>query len=516
MGQAFSHGDSHCERLVLKSFLDARSIPAGTTIDTDLAIIGGGPAGIALALALANTPIRMLMLESGGESFDDKTQALYAGRETGVSYLKLANSRLRYFGGSSNHWGGWCRPLDAIDFEQRNWLPHSGWPFARAELEPYFARAQSMCEAGPFIYDESEKWTQALGAPIPLGEGGVYTTYFQFSKQRDGFLPTHFGERYGDDLKHLPNLNVMLHANVTGLRLASNAQSLDHLDVATLQGNDFTVRPKYTVLAVGGIENARLLLASNDVMHSGIGNGNDLVGRFFADHPIPGGTATIVVFNGAIASYYQQPQPANGAYFRAALAPHDGFKNGHTVLCSLATIEGEVQLDGFGQAAVAATASALGVDATNMRALTVGCGMELAPDPDRRVKLTDDRDALGMPRLQLDMRISDSDFSRYRDTLTELGRQLLAARSGMIRINHKSRESWLSVMDWGNHHMGTTRMHSDPRQGVVDPNSQVYGVHNLYVAGSSIFPTYGASNPTLNLIATTLRLADHLKTVFGT
>jgi choline dehydrogenase-like flavoprotein len=158
----------------------------------------------------------------------------------------------------------------------------------------------------------------------------------------------------------------------------------------------------------------------------------------------------------------------------------------------------------------------MNIDAANMRAFTVGCGMELAPDPDRRLTLTNERDALGMPRLQLDMRISDSDFAHYRDTLKELGRQLMVAGSGMIRINHKSRESWLSVMDWGNHHMGTTRMHSDPRQGVVDPNSQVYGVPNLYVAGSSVFPTYGASNPTLNLIALTLRLAYHLKTAFRT
>jgi choline dehydrogenase-like flavoprotein len=500
----------------LKAFLDAHAIPAGTTIDTDLAIIGGGPTGIALALALAHTPIRVLMLESGGQDFDDKTQALYAGRETGVPYLKLENSRLRYLGGSSNHWGGWCRPLDAIDFEKRDWLPHSGWPFGRAELEPYFARAQAMCEAGPFIYDNPAKWTQSFGASIPLGEGGVYTTYMQFSKTRDSFLPTHFGERYADDLKHISNVNVMLHANVTGLRLASNAQSLDHLDVATLQGNRFKVKPKYTVLAVGGIENARLLLASNDVMRSGIGNGHDLVGRFFADHPIPGDTATIVLFNGAIASYYQQPQPAFGTIFRAALTPRDAFKNRHAVLCSLATIEGEVQLDGLGQAAVAATAAAMNIDAANMRAFTVGCGMELVPDPDRRLTLTNERDALGMPRLRLDMRISDSDFAHYRDTLKELGRQLMVAGSGMIRINHKSRESWLSVMDWGNHHMGTTRMHSDPRQGVVDPNSQVYGVPNLYVAGSSVFPTYGASNPTLNLIALTLRLADHLKTAFRT
>ncbi len=506
------------ERHVLRAFMDARSVPAGTTIETDLAIIGGGPSGISLALALADTPIRMLMIESGGMEFDAATQALYAGNETGIPYIKLDATRLRYLGGSSNHWGGWCRPLDVIDFEKRDWLPHSGWPFSRAALEPYFARAQSIVEAGPFIYDDPAKWTAALGAPIALGSGGTYTTYFQFSRnggyqQHDNFLPTHFGERYANDLKRIAHLDVMLHANVTGLRLAPNAASLSHLDVATLSGRRFTVKSKYAVLGLGGIENPRLLLASNDVMRNGVGNANDLVGRFFADHPIPGETATMVIFSGNIAPYYQLQRDAQGTNMRAAFAPLDAFKRERRILGSFATVENEIQLDGVGRAAVATVAGALGVDASGMRAYTLGCGMELAPDPDRRVKLTTARDSLGMPRLELDMRIADSDFAHYRETVKELGRQLLAARSGMIRLNRTTRKSWLSVMGWGNHHMGTTRMHDDPKRGVVDANAQVHGVHNLFVAGSSIFPTYGASNPTMNMIALTLRLADHLRTI---
>jgi choline dehydrogenase-like flavoprotein len=497
----------------LRAFRDARTVPAGTTVETDLVIIGGGPSGISLALALAGSPIRMIMLESGGLDFDAATQDLYAGQETGVPYIQLDATRLRYLGGSSNHWGGWCRPLDAIDFETREWVPDSGWPFSRKVIEPYFARAQSIVEAGPFIYDSPETWTAALGAPIALGEGGTYTTYFQFSKQRDSILPTHFGERYAGDLKEITNLDVFLHANVTGLRLASDAASLDHLDVATLSGTHFTVKAKYAVVALGGIENARLLLASNDVMAAGAGNVHDLVGRYFADHPIPGKTATLVVFDGAIAPYYQLPRDAAGTIVRAAFAPRDSFKRARRVLGALATVEDEIQLDALGQAAVATTASALGIDASRMRAYTLGCGMELAPDRDRRVKLTGVRDRLGMPRLTLDMRIADSDFDHYRQTVLELGRQMLAARSGMVRLNRATRDGWLSVMDWGNHHMGTTRMHDDPRRGVVDANAKVHGIANLFIAGSSVFPTYGASNPTMNSIALTLRLADRLRTI---
>ena len=170
--------------------------------------------------------------------------------------------------------------------------------------------------------------------------------------------------------------------------------------------------------------------------------------------------------------------------------------------------------DAVGKAAVAATASALGVDGRNARAFSLGCGLELAPDPDRRLTLTGERDALGLQRLKLDMSVSDKDFRDYRDTLKELGRQLLVSGAGMIRLNRATLAEWLEVIDWGNHHMGTTRMSDTPRTGVVDRNAMVHGVFNLFIAGSSIFPTYGASNPTLNLVALTLRLADQLRTYF--
>lgn len=498
----------------MSAFIDARTVPAGTVLETDLAIIGGGPAGISLALALAPSPLRMVLLESGAMKFEGPTQELYAGTQSGFPYLKLESSRLRFLGGSSNHWGGWCRPLGEIDFEARDWLPHSGWPIARAELEPYFKRAQSLVEAGPWVYDRGDAWTKALGTPLLLGEGGVYTSWFQFSRTRGGFLPTHFGRRYADDLRRIARLSTYFHANVTGLRLAPDAASLDHLDVATLGGHRFTVKPKVTVLAVGAVENARLLLASNDVSASGVGNANDMVGRFFADHPIPRETATLVVFDGRLASFYPTNANLKGAILRATFSPSQDHQRANQVTGSLTTVENEVKLDELGQAAVATTADALGVDAGNARAFSMGCGMELAPDPNRRLTLSGARDALGTPRLKLAMHVADSNFAHYRETMKELGRQLLAARTGMIRLNQKTHADWLSVMDWGNHHMGTTRMSADPKQGVVDADSRVHGIANLFVAGSSVFPTYGASNPTLNLVALTLRLGAHLKKVF--
>ncbi len=500
----------------MSAFSDARTVPSGTVLDTDLAIIGGGPAGITLAMSLAGKPIRVLMLESGGTSFDDKTQALYDGTQTGVPYTPLNATRQRYLGGGTNHWGGWCRPLDASDFEQRSWVPYSGWPFAKTVLDPYYPRAQALVEAGPFDYEGRYKqWIDQYGAPLTIGAGGVYNSWFQFSKMRGSELPTHFGERYAADLKRIANLTAMLHANVTNIALTPDAKSVDHLDVATLTGGKFTVKAKHVVLATGGMENVRLLLASNGVMTSGAGNGNDLVGRFFMDNPVPRDTAKLVVFGGSIAPYYPSNQRGEGAIFRAALAVTDAYKRTAHVMGSLTTVENSIELDDFGKAVVATTTSALGVDSGNAAAYELGCGMELKPDPDRRLTLISARDALGMPRLNLHMTIGDEDFALYRQTMKELGRQLLAARTGMIHLDRSSRESWLETMDWGNHHVGTTRMHNDPKQGVVDADLKVHGIGNLFIAGSSTFPTCGASNPTMNLVALTLRLADHLKGLFA-
>jgi choline dehydrogenase-like flavoprotein len=250
----------------LTGFIDARTLADATVLEPDLAIIGGGPAGISLALALADTKLNILLLESGGTNFDPANQKMYAGSQTGQHYIALDAGRLRFLGGSTNHWGGWCRPLDTIDFEQREWMPHSGWPFPRKALDAYYPRAQKLVEAGPWLYDKAGASAAALGAPLQLGDGGVYTSWFQFSKTRDSNLPTYFGHRYEDDLKRAPRVKPLLHANVTGIRLARDATRVDHLDVATLNGKRFTVKPRVTVLACGGMENVRLLLASNDVM----------------------------------------------------------------------------------------------------------------------------------------------------------------------------------------------------------------------------------------------------------
>ena len=266
----------------MSAFVDARTLAAGTVLTPDIAIVGGGPAGISLALALAATKLDILLLESGSMNLDPAVQDMYAGSQSGDDYASLDAGRLRTLGGGTNHWGGWCRPLDASDFEKRDWVPHSGWPFPRTALDPYYPRAQALVEAGPWIYDQGDRLASAKAPMLPLGNGGLYTSWFQFSKMRGDVLPTRFGVRYEADIKAAANIKPLLNANVTAIRLAPDARRVDRLDVATLTGLRFTVKPRHVVLAAGGMENARLLLASNGVMKAGVGNQNDLVGRFSA------------------------------------------------------------------------------------------------------------------------------------------------------------------------------------------------------------------------------------------
>ena len=213
------------------------------------------------------------------------------------------------------------------------------------------------------------------------------------------------------------------------------------------------------------------------------------MGRFFADNPIPRDVATLVSFAGPLAAFYGSNQKLDdGAIMRATFAPTAAFCRKAQVTGSLSTVEPAVDLDETGKAAVITTALALGVNASNAQAYSLGCGIELGPDPDRRLTLTGEKDALGLPRLKLDMRIADEDFDRYRQTLAELGRQLLASRTGMLRIDCKDRQDWMKTMDWGHHHLGTTRMHNDPKQGVVDADGRCMGSAISMSRAAGYFP----------------------------
>jgi choline dehydrogenase-like flavoprotein len=262
-------------------FADARSVPSESTVATDLCIIGAGAAGITLAREFIGSSTRVAVLESGGESFDSQTQALYEGPVIGLPYFPLDTPRLRYFGGTTNHWAGVCRPFDGADFERRDWVPFSGWPVTKTEMDPYVLQAQDIVQLTSDEWETAGWVDRDRFAPLPLLGDRVLTRVDQIvppDKRR-------FSGLYGDELKAAPNVTVYLEANVTEVQVDDAGTTASGVSVATLTGNRFDVSARAIVVAVGGIDNARLLLASNSRYPDGIGNQNDLVGRFFLEHP---------------------------------------------------------------------------------------------------------------------------------------------------------------------------------------------------------------------------------------
>ncbi len=264
-------------------FVDAHTVLPGTLIEADVCIVGAGAAGTTLARELIGTHFEVCLLESGGLEFDQHTQSLYRGENVGFPYYSLDAVRLRYFGGTTNHWMGACRPLDPIDFESRPWVPYSGWPFDKSHLDPFYIRAHSICQLGPYEYDPAT-WETEENPQLPILGGRVATAMCQNSP------PTRFGQVYREEIKRAPNIQTYLFANVVKIETSSTAQKVVRIHVATLQGNKFWVSARLFILATGAIENPRLLLASNEVQSTGLGNKNDLVGRFFMEHlKVPGG-----------------------------------------------------------------------------------------------------------------------------------------------------------------------------------------------------------------------------------
>lgn len=276
-------------------FLDARGVADGATLDADICIVGAGAAGITIARELRGGPLSVLVLESGGLRNDARTQDLARGEISGHAYPPLESARVRVFGGSTTHWSGWCRPLDPVDFERRPAVPHSGWPIDYDDLDVYYARAQSICQLGPYEYG-GRHWADATAASLLPLEGGAFeTSVFRFSP------PTNFGRVYREPLARARNVRVLLHANATRIATSENAARVERLHVATLSGRRFEVRARRFVIACGGIDNARLLLASD------VGEADGAVGRFFAEHPhapvalavLPAGVAR--VYTGTVA-----------------------------------------------------------------------------------------------------------------------------------------------------------------------------------------------------------------------
>ena len=489
--------------------IDARSVSDRSEIECDVCIVGAGPAGITVARELETGGLRTCLLEGGGLKREEPTQALNEGESAGGRYRiggyapahALGISRLRQLGGASNHWAGWCRPFDELDFEERSGVPDSGWPIDRAELMPYYRRAQDVCQLGPFEYS-APRWARSTRTtPLPLTEPLASAIYQISNRPR-------FAEVYGPGLRRSRSIRLVLHANAIGLGTNRDGSRVERVRVATLTGRRFDVRARRFVLATGGIENSRLLLASNDVRPRGLANDHDVVGRYFADHP------HAVVANFAypddVGFDFYTVRKARGATLLGALVTTERFARSERLLRITATFQApraKTPLD----AGVLELLRGANGDRARGRMGAMYVRSEMAPDRRNRVTLATQRDPFGFARARVDWRMRDLERRSIERSLEVTARAFgrsLGAR--VFSATAHDERAW-SEFGGGNHHMGTTRMHRSPRHGVVDADCRVHGVPNLFVAGSSVFPTSGWANPTLTIVALALRLARTLR-----
>jgi choline dehydrogenase-like flavoprotein len=522
-------------------FVDFRDAEDGLRIEADICVIGAGAAGITLARALAGSDIQVVVLESGGFEPDSATQSLYQGRNVGLNYYPLESVRLRYFGGSTNHWGGWCAPLNASDFKYRPWVPHSGWPIDRSALDSYYPEAQRICQLGPFEYDPQD-WADEYRRFPSFHPDKLISRLWQFSP------PTRFAEIYRNDLKKADNVRVFLNANVTRFDTNPESDRIETIGVVALGGKAGLVRARYYVLACGGLENPRLLLLSNRDK-GGLGNRFDRVGRFFMEHPHLRSGNILAVEPRELIRQFTIFHRDQGVRMLAGICPSPAAQAREEILNCSATIDSkrgdyDTGYDSWRSLRRAYDKSQWPEDfaaklwsvvtdlddvvagATRpegepyvgpVKSLRAFIRSEQAPNPDSRVSLSERRDVLGLNEIELDWRLTELDWRTLRASNQLLGEELGRLGLGRVQLPEwllSEEAAWPDSLGGGSHHMGTTRMADDPRRGVVDRDCRMHDVENLFVAGSSVFPTSGYANPTLTIVALALRLADHLREQF--
>ncbi len=501
------------------AFIDARTLPEATEIEADLILIGGGMASISIAKQWAGAGRSVAILESGGRDRDMEIQALYAGAGTMRapgnpdrnidSYL--IQSRARWYGGSGNVWGGKCGPLDPADFERRDWLDRTGWPVTRAQMDPYYDRACDLMQIPRFTRDWDND-PDAARPPLNINDH-FFSSPRVFTALSGEVDSAKFDAFRNDFVEASDNIRVYLHANVTNIALR-RGNRVQGLEVRCLNGRRHTARGRNYVLATGGIENVRLLLASG-----GIGNHSDLLGRCFQGHVTFGvyenaeGLNTMLcVSDGRSMSLYADSGRANThCVIATSLEGQRRFGTGNFTTTLFDPRDPPRPED----AAVLALASTLDAHGSGARHHPCFFMSEQFPHLESRLTLLPEHtDPLGMPRLHLDWVYSERDLDNLERSIAALGDALGAQGKGRVRFP-VPREQLLSILNMSRHHMGTTRMSAEAEHGVVDENCRVHGVSNLYIAGCSVFPTSGIANPTLTIIALAMRLSDHLKRDMG-
>lgn len=473
----------------------------------DTCVCGSGPAGITVARELAAGGKRVALLEAGGFTFSEQSQSHYDGTESGLSTYDLAlkHSRLRYFGGTSNHWTGLCGLFSESDFRAKTYFDLPGWPISRSDIT---------------VYNDAANELLGLGNPDlarkPFGEpsSSAFEKAGLFYSQ-----PMRFGSTYRKEITESGLIDLFLNANLVDLHMVDGAggmPSIDHVLVSNYRKETTKVSAKRFVLGLGSIENARMLLSANKQLSAGIGNHSDFVGRCYMEHLnvqvgrfVTRRGETLIRNDINLAASEQMVRRLNIGNGILSMdtnyVPQEGGRLGlargalRTAACKSETVRDFARK--FKDFDCAGDGS-------------INSLIEQAPDRNSRVTLSRDVDEFGLHRAHVNWVLNDADRRTVSALGFELAKELLKLDVARVQLTDFILDPQVPIRAFSHaHQMGTTRMSSDPRYGVVDANCRVHGVRNLYIAGSSVFPTGGGVNPTLTIVMLSLRLAKHLRTV---
>ncbi len=515
---------------------DLEASPDINDLEAHVCVIGSGPAGGIVAAKLAEKNVDVLLLEAGSDFPDYSTETI-AGTSLFSKVTDLRFGWSKQFGGSSNLWSGRSYPLEDIDLKERDWIPESGWPFAPEVLSAYYEEAADII--GVPAYEGFASWHNIERKPSDLDplfdeKGSLSVKPFQWGKK-----PFIVSDYLRSRAAELPGLRVLLNAPVIRLQEAEDASAVRTAEIRKADGSSVFVKAKIFVVATGGIQAPRLLLNSNEVRPAGIGNDHDVVGRYFSTHPKADMAAIILkkAVPTAHAFFVDRPLGAGSLRYGVGLSEaaqarlnvpnhyvqlspvleyqanraFEAMKKTKVLNNDLIDRSRLVQgfLPGLGKL-VFEIIGRIAKFQPRSKKFILRAFLDQYPDRENRIKLSSEKSEDGTYKAEIVWRFSDEDKQSVLKFFAELDTVLRGQNIGEVEYSGLEKQKDWPLVGIHSHFMGSTRMGHDPKTSVTDSNAKVHGSDNLYIAGPSLFPTYGFANPFLTLSALSLRLADHL------